>query len=305
MKLPAAVKIVEVGPRDGLQNEKGAVPTEAKVAFIEKLAEAGSRFIEAASFVNPKWVPRMADSAEVYRAIAKREDVVYSALIPNEQGLEAALAVGAREVAIFTAASDSFNLKNTNCTVEESFRRFAPVVRKALEANVPVRGYVSTCFGCPYEGEVPPARAADVAARLLEIGCYEVSVGDTIGVATPAAVERVLERLLAGIPPERLALHLHDTRGTALANVLTGLQMGIATYDASAGGLGGCPYAPGASGNVATEDLLYMLHGMGIETGIDLEKQRAAAAYMAGVLGRTLPSRYLAAGPWAPKGRAG
>jgi hydroxymethylglutaryl-CoA lyase len=290
-----AVKIVEVGPRDGLQNEKVVLPLEAKVSFITALSDAGLRVIEAGAFVSPKWVPQMADTAEVYAEIPKDPGVEYPVLVPNMKGLERAIDAGVKSVSIFTAASDTFNKRNINMTIDESFENYAPVVARAREENMKVRGYVSTAFGCPYEGDVAPEKVLEVCARLLDLGCYEVSVGDTIGVGTPMQVQGVIGMLLQVIPASRLAMHFHDTRGTALANTLAALEMGIATFDASAGGLGGCPYAPGASGNLATEDLVYMLDRMGIDTGVDMDRLIAASTIIAPYLDHPLPGRYLQA----------
>jgi hydroxymethylglutaryl-CoA lyase len=296
MRIPVdEVKIVEVGPRDGLQNEKSVVPTEAKVKFISALARAGLRVIEAGAFVSPKWVPQMADTAEVYRAIPKERGVEYPVLVPNMRGLERALEVGVRSISVFTAASETFNRRNINMSIDESFEAFAPVVRSATDSSIRVRGYVSTTLGCPYEGDVAPEKVLEVAARLLDLGCYEISVGDTIGVGTPLQVQGLLGLLLEVIPAKRLAMHFHDTRGTALANTLAALEMGIATFDASAGGLGGCPYAPGASGNLATEDLVYLLDGMGIETGVDLNRLASASNEIAPYLDHPLPGKALQA----------
>jgi len=293
---PGGVTVVEVGPRDGLQNEKGFVPTAVKVAFVEALAEAGLPVVETTAFVSPRAIPQLADSAEVFGRVKKRPGTRYPVLVPNERGMARALAAGAREIALFTAATDTFNVRNVNATVEESFARFAPVLARAKGEGLRVRGYVSTAFGCPYEGKVDPATAASVAARLFAAGCEEVSLGDTIGVAVPSQVTDVLGRTKeAGIPIERIALHMHDTRGTALANVVEGLREGVRVFDSSAGGLGGCPYAPGAAGNLATEDLLYLLHGMGWETGVDLEKVSAATQALASAIGRLPVSRVYAA----------
>ena len=289
------VKIVEVGPRDGLQNEKVTIPTQAKIDFITALSDAGLRVIEAGAFVSPKWVPQMADSAEVYRDIPKDPGVDYPVLVPNLKGLERAIEAGVQSIAIFTASSETFNKRNINMTIEESFANYAPVVARATAERIRVRGYVSTAFGCPYEGEVPPEKVLEVCARLLDLGCYEVSVGDTIGVGTPLQVQGVIGLLRDVIPASRLAMHFHDTRGTALANTLAAMEMGIATFDASAGGLGGCPYAPGASGNLATEDLVYMLDGMGIETGVSLGRLVQASSIIAPYLDHPLPGRYLQA----------
>jgi hydroxymethylglutaryl-CoA lyase len=296
MKIPVdSVKIVEVGPRDGLQNEKATVPTEAKVDYITTLADAGLRVIEAGAFVSPKWVPQMADTDEVYRNIPKDPGVDYPVLVPNMKGLERALDAGVKSIAIFTAASDTFNQRNINMSIDESFANYAPVAARALAERIRVRGYISTAFGCPYEGDVPPEKVLEVSARLLDLGCYEVSVGDTIGVGTPMQVQGVIGMLLQVIPAQKLAMHFHDTRGTALANTLAALEMGIATFDASSGGLGGCPYAPGASGNLATEDLVYMLDRMAIDTGVNLDRLVAASSIVAPYLDHPLPGRYLQA----------
>ncbi|MFN7987616.1 MAG: hydroxymethylglutaryl-CoA lyase [Thermoanaerobaculia bacterium] len=290
------VTVVEVGPRDGLQNERGFVPTEAKVAFVEALADAGLPSVETTAFVSPRAIPQLADSAEVFARVRKRPGTRYPVLVPNEKGMARALAAGAREIALFTAATDTFNLRNTNATVEQSFARFAPVVGLARAEGIRVRGYVSTVFGCPYEGRVDPAKAVAVALRLFEAGCEEVSLGDTIGVAVPSQVADVVGRLLeSGVPVARLALHMHDTRGTALANVVEGLREGVRVFDSAAGGLGGCPYAPGAAGNLATEDLLYLLHGMGFETGVDLPSVAEATRVLAEAIGRSPVSRVFAA----------
>jgi hydroxymethylglutaryl-CoA lyase len=287
------VDVVEVGPRDGLQNEKVTIPTEAKIDYITALADAGLRTIEAGAFVSPKWVPQMADTAEVYRNIPKDPGVDYPVLVPNLKGLERASDAGVTSIAIFTAASETFNKRNINMSIDESFENYAPVVQRARGEGMRVRGYVSTAFGCPYEGDVAPEKVLEVCARLLDLGCYEVSVGDTIGVGTPVQVQSVTGILLQVIPPSKLAMHFHDTRGTALANTLAALEMGIATFDASSGGLGGCPYAPGASGNMATEDLVYMLEKMGIDTAVDLKLLVAASQIIAPYLDHPLPGRYL------------
>ncbi len=291
MPLPSRVALVEVGPRDGLQDEPGSVPTAAKVAFIDRLAAAGAPTIEAAAFVNPAWVPQMADAEEVFAGIAQRPGVRYSALVPNLRGLDRAIAAGVTEVAVFAAASETFSQRNINQTIEQSLETYAAVCARALAAGVRVRAYVSTAFGCPFEGDVPPARVARVATALLKMGAFEVAVSDTIGVAHPGQVPRVLEAVAAGVPLDRIALHFHDTRGAALANVLTALGLGVTTFDASAGGLGGCPYAPGATGNLATEDLIYMLDGLGIHTGVDLDALVDASAGIEAALGHALPSR--------------
>jgi isopropylmalate/homocitrate/citramalate synthase len=289
------VKIVEVGPRDGLQNEKVTIPTQAKIDYITALGDAGLRVIEAGAFVSPKWVPQMADTAEVYRNIPKDPGVEYPVLVPNMKGLERAMESGVQSIAIFTAASETFNQRNINMTIEQSFENYGPVAIRAREEGIRVRGYVSTAFGCPYEGEVTPEKVLEVCARLLDLGCYEVSVGDTIGVGTPMQVQGVVGVLLQVIPHSRLAMHFHDTRGTALANTLAALEMGISTFDASAGGLGGCPYAPGASGNMATEDLVYMLESMAIDCGVDLNRLVQASSIIAPYLDHPLPGRYLQA----------
>ncbi len=272
MSYPKKVKIVEVGPRDGLQNESAIISLEDKVLLVENLASAGVKVVESGSFVSPKWVPQMADSSAVFEAIKRKSGVTYSALTPNLQGFEAAMQAGADEVAIFGAASEAFTLKNINCSIEQSLTRFEPVLAAAAERNVKVRGYVSCVMGCPYEGAIAPGKVAQVAKRLLEMGCYEISLGDTIGVGTPKATIDMLTEVTKHIPVEQLAVHFHDTYGQALANLLIALQMGISVVDSAVAGLGGCPYAKGASGNVASEDVIYMLHGMGIETGIDLDK---------------------------------
>jgi len=286
------VTVVEVGPRDGLQNEKSVVPSEVKIAFIDALSDSGLGVVEATAFVSPTAIPQLADGDDVFRRIVKRDGVRYPVLVPNEKGMARALAAGVREVAVFTAASETFNRKNINASIDESFQRFAPVVAAARANDVRVRGYVSCAFGCPYEGKVEPKKVAEVSARLVEAGCAEVSIGDTIGVGVPTQVPDVVgEAARAGVSKEALALHFHDTRGTALANVVEGLRQGIRIFDSSAGGLGGCPYAPGAAGNVATEDLLYLLHGMGYETGVDLEKVAGATRNLAVAIGRSPASR--------------
>src|SRR3954451_12904731 len=288
-------KIVEVGPRDGLQNEKVTIPTQAKIDYITALSDAGLRTIEAGAFVSPKWVPQMADSAEVYANIPKDPGVDFPVLVPNEKGLDRAIEAGVKSIAIFTAASDTFNKRNINMTIDESFANYAPVAVRARAEGIRVRGYVSTAFGCPYEGDIAPERVLEVVARLLDLGCYEVSVGDTIGVGTPMQVQGVIGFLLQVVPAGKLAMHFHDTRGTALANTLAALEMGVATFDASSGGLGGCPYAPGASGNMATEDLVYMLEKMGIDTAVVLNLLVASPQIIAPYLDHPLPGRYLQA----------
>ena len=286
MPLPQHVKIVEVGPRDGLQNERQFVPTEVKVALIEKLADAGLTAIEATAFVSPKWVPQMADSAAVLTGIQRRPGVAYPVLTPNRQGFEAALAAGATEVAVFGAASETFSRKNINCSIAESLKRFRPVIETAQQHGVKVRGYVSCVLGCPYEGPVAPEQVAVVAGALYAMGCYEVSLGDTIGVGTPGQTQRMLAAVAKQAPLDKLAGHYHDTYGQALVNIYASLEMGMTVFDASVAGLGGCPYAAGASGNVATEDVIYMLDGLGIETGVQLEALVDAAAFISAALGR-------------------
>ena len=293
--VPRRVTVVEVGPRDGLQNEAAPLTVADRVAFCERLLDAGLQVVEIGAFVSPRWVPQMAGSDEVVRRVGRRPGAKTPVLVPNRQGFEQARAAGVKEIAIFTAASETFNKKNINATIDESFQRFAEFVPEAVNEGFWVRGYVSTCFGCPYEGTVKPAKVMEVARRLLEVGCHEISIGDTIGVGVPSQVTDLMGQLKEDVPARALAVHFHDTRGTALANVLAALETGIATVDSSAGGLGGCPYAPGASGNLATEDLLYMLHGMGIETGVDLGRVAAASRAIAPRLGHPLPSRYLQA----------
>lgn len=286
------VQIVEVGPRDGLQNERVRIPTAKKVSFIEALADAGLQRIEVSSFVHPKVIPQLADAEQVFQKLRPRPGVRYSALVPNMHGLERALAAGVREIAIFTAASDTFVRHNIRMTLAESLSHFAPVVARAKREGLEVRGYVSTVFGCPYEGKVAAEQGIAVAQKLLDLGCDELSIGDTIGVATPGDVERWLGVALKALPLQCIALHFHDTRGTALANVMVGLQHGVRIFDATAGGLGGCPFAPGASGNLSTEDLIYALHGMGYATGVDLDKLILASHLIAGQIDHLLPSRY-------------
>ncbi len=271
MSLPSRVKIYEVGPRDGLQNEKQNIPTDIKVEFIERLAETGLVMIEATAFVSPNAIPQLADHAEVMERLNYKDGVTYPVLVPNEIGMESALKLGAQEVAVFTAASEEFSQKNINASIEDSLARFESVMALAKEANIKVRGYVSCVMGCPYEGDISPKKVSDIAAKLFEMGCYEISLGDTIGTGTQEKTHIMLEDVRSVIPPENLALHFHDTYGRALDNLRTGLEMGIATIDSSVAGLGGCPYATGALGNVATEDVLYMLHGLGIETGVNLK----------------------------------
>ena len=291
MNLPRSVRLVEVGPRDGLQNEKQPVDTGTKVELIARLGAAGLQAIEAASFVSPRWVPQMADGAEVMARIRRLPGVEYPVLVPNLKGFEAALAAGARDVAVFAAASESFSRKNINCSVAESLERFEPVVEAARAAGVRVRGYVSCVLGCPFEGDVAPEAVAHVAGALFVMGCHEISLGDTIGVGTPGKTRRMLDAVALRVPLDRLAGHYHDTYGQALVNIYASLQAGVATFDASIAGLGGCPYAPGASGNVATEDVVYMLEGLGIETGIRLDALVETAAWICARIGRRCDSR--------------
>jgi hydroxymethylglutaryl-CoA lyase len=295
MKVPPAVTIVEVGPRDGLQNERAQVSTADKVALVDRLTEAGHRVIEVSSFVSPKWVPQMADATAVCAGITRRPGVRYTALVPNRQGLERAIAAGVSEVAIFSAASETFSRRNINQSIDDSLVTYADVCREAAAAGVKVRGYLSTCFACPYEGPVAPSRVADVAGRLLDLGVFEVAISDTIGAAHPGQVPVVLDAVTPRVPLHQLALHFHDTRGTALVNVLAGLDYGVTTFDSSCGGLGGCPFAPGAAGNLATEDLLYMLNGLGIHTGVSLDLIAAASRAIEAKLDHKLPSRVLQA----------
>ena len=294
--LPDRVTVYEVGPRDGLQNEAETLSVDVKVDFVNRLTEAGLPAIEVGSFVSREAIPQLADTEEVFRRIRRASGVRYPALVPNEKGLERALAAGVLEIAVFTAASETFNRRNINAGVDESIERYQPVVDRARREKIRVRGYVSTAFGCPYEGAVPAEAVREVVQKLLDLPVDEISIGDTIGVATPAGVYDVIETLYdAGVTRAVLALHFHDTRGTALANVYAGLECGVTTFDSSAGGLGGCPYAPGASGNLATEDLLYLLQGLGIETGVSLPGVVEASKALAAELGRRPPGRYLAA----------
>ncbi len=295
-QLPKTVSVYEVAPRDGLQNESALVPTHAKVRLVDALIDSGIRRVEVTSFVSAKWVPQMADADEVSTMLARRPGVTYSALCPNRRGLDRALAAGVDEVAVFASASETHNLKNVNKSLKATLAAFEGVVGPALASGLKVRAYVSTVWGCPFEGEVDVERAIAIAEELLGRGCYQVSLGDTIGVGTPVQTQRILEAFLARIPAPKIALHLHDTRGTALANVLVGLEMGVTTFDASIAGLGGCPYAPGAAGNLATEDLVYTLAGMGIETGIDLDKLWEAGKVAEAVVGRSLPGKVHKAG---------
>ena len=284
--LPTQVKIVEVGPRDGLQNEKVQISAEDKIALIDQLADAGVNYIESGSFVSPKWVPQMATSTDVFNGIKRKEGVTYAALTPNMKGFEAAMAVNANEVAIFGAASEAFSQKNINCSIEESLQRFEPIMQAAKAANIPVRGYVSCVVGCPYDGFIEPEQVAMVAEKLYNMGCYEISLGDTIGVGTPASVAKMIQAANTRVPMNKLAVHFHDTYGQALTNIYTALQAGVMVVDSAIAGLGGCPYAKGASGNVATEDVLYLLNGLGIETGIDFDKLLAAGWFISDKLGK-------------------
>jgi hydroxymethylglutaryl-CoA lyase len=291
MRLPKRVRMVEVGPRDGLQNEPQTVPAAMKIALIERLSAAGLPVVEATSFVSPKWVPQMADAAEVMAGIARKSGTAYPVLVPNLRGFEAALAAKAEEVAVFAAASESFSRRNINCSIAESLERFQPVMAAAKQAGLRVRGYVSCVLGCPYEGAVEPAKVAEVSLRLAEMGCYEISLGDTIGVGTPGRAQAMIEAVAGKLPREQLAVHFHDTYGQALANILAALECGIAVVDSSVAGLGGCPYAPGAGGNVASEDVLYMLQGLGIDTGVDLEALIEAGRFISERLGRQPASK--------------
>lgn len=285
------IKIVEVGPRDGLQNEKQMVPAAIKIELINRLAACGLPVVEATSFVSPKWVPQMADASEVLAGITQKPGVSYPVLVPNVQGLERALAAGVQEIAVFTAASDGFTQKNINCTVAESLTRLHPVIEQARARNIRVRAYVSTVLGCPYQGEVAVSEVVRVSRALTDMGCYEISLGDTIGIGTPKKAREMLRAVAAEVPMAQLAVHFHDTRGTALANVLACLEEGVRIADASVSGLGGCPYANGASGNAATEDLIYMLHGMGFETGVDPEKLLDISRWISQQLGREPASK--------------
>jgi hydroxymethylglutaryl-CoA lyase len=290
-QFPKSVKIVEVGPRDGLQNEKGVISAADKIKFIDLLSDTGLKTIEATSFVSPKWVPQLADADEVYKGIQKKPGVNYPVLVPNEKGMERALAAGVKEIAVFTAASESFNQKNINATIAESIERFKPVMAMAAKHSIKVRGYISTVIGCPYEGAIKPEAVARVAKDLAAIGCYEISLGDTIGVGTPLKAQAMLKAAAAEVPMDRLAVHFHDTYGQALANIHACLELGVAVVDSSTSGLGGCPYAKGATGNVATEDVLFMLTGMDIETGVDMTKLLAAGSFISGLLKRVPESK--------------
>ena len=291
MSLPQSIKIVEVSPRDGLQNESQVIAVNDKVQLINDLRTAGVKHIEVTGFVSPKWVPQLADAQEVASQLAPDEDVVYSALTPNMKGFEAAMDAGIKEVAVFTAASETFNQKNINCSIEESFERFTPILEQAKQQDIKVRGYVSCVLGCPYEGDIDPEQVAAVSEKLFAMGCYEISLGDTIGVGTPLKAQRMFSQVSKRIPTNSLAVHFHDTYGQALANILACIQEGARIIDASVAGLGGCSYAPGASGNVSTEDVVYMLHGMDIKTGIDLDKLISAGQNISKVLGRSVNSK--------------
>ncbi len=291
MQLPESVKIVEVGARDGLQNEPTTIPSEIKLELIQRLADAGLPTVEATAFVSPKWVPQMADHDTVLRGIRRKPGVNYPVLTPNLKGYENAVAAGAEEVAVFGAASESFSRKNINCSIDESLERFAPVMEKAAADGVRVRGYVSCVLGCPYEGDIAPATVAHVAETLYSMGCYEISLGDTIGVGTPVKAQRMVDAVAERVPMDKLAAHFHDTYGQALANLLAVMQLGVGTVDSSVAGLGGCPYAKGASGNVATEDVVYMLNGMGIQTGVELDALAATGRWICKQLGKPPASR--------------
>ncbi len=291
MSLPQAVRIVEVGPRDGLQNEAVLVPAPVKRHLIQLLIDSGLKTIEVGSFVSPRWVPQMADTADILASLPRDNGVRYPVLVPNAQGMAAALAAGATEIAVFVAASESFSRKNINCSIDESFVRLIQVAETAAKLHIPVRGYISCVVGCPYEGEIAPGAVASVAARLLEMGCYEISLGDTIGVGTPVKVQAMIDGVAAHVPVGQLALHCHDTWGQALANIFAGLERGVAVVDSAVAGLGGCPYAKGASGNVATEDVVYLLNGLGIDHGVDLGAVALAGRYIMGELGRSSQSK--------------
>jgi hydroxymethylglutaryl-CoA lyase len=294
--LPDRVSVYEVSPRDGLQNEPVVVPTATKRRLIEALATSGLSRIEMTSFVSPKWVPQLADAEELASMVERKSSVTYSALCPNQHGLERAIAAKIQEIGVFISASETHNKKNVNKSIDETLSVFAELVASAQKANVAVRGYVSTLWGCPFEGKIDPRRGLQIARKLIDFGCYQVSLGDTIGVGTPVQTQEILRMFLAELRPEQIALHLHDTRGTALANVLVGLECGVRDFDASVGGLGGCPYAPGAAGNLATEDLVYALHGMGVQTGVDLDRLWEAGRVAESVVGRPLPGKVHQAG---------
>jgi hydroxymethylglutaryl-CoA lyase len=297
MDLPRSVRVVEVGPRDGLQNEPGSVPTETKIAFIDRLSATGLAAIETTAFVSAKWVPQMADNAQVMASITRKAGVSYPVLVPNMQGFQAAVKAGATEIAVFAAASESFSQKNINCSITDSLERFHPVIEAAKKSHIAVRGYISCVLGCPYEGDITPEAVTRVAAALFRMGCYEVSLGDTIGVGTPGRAQILIDAVATEVPREHLAGHFHDTYGQALANILACMERGIATFDSSVAGLGGCPYARGASGNVASEDLLYMLHGLGVETGVDLDALVDTGRFISKALGRRSASKVALATP--------
>jgi hydroxymethylglutaryl-CoA lyase len=290
-QLPKAVKLVEVGPRDGLQNEAKTILTDVKIDFINQLSETGLSVIEVTSFVSPKWIPQLADQKEVYVGIHKKAGIVYPVLVPNMKGFENALSVGVKEIAVFTTPSETFCMRNTNCNVADSLKNIAEVIAAAIQHQIPVRGYLSCVLGCPYEGDITPQAVAELAEKLMTLGCYEISLGDTIGVGTPGKTKMMLEAVMMKVPAAQLAVHFHDTYGQALANIYAALQCGIATVDSSISGLGGCPYAQGASGNVATEDVVYMLNGLGINTGVDLKKLIQVGRFITRVLGRQSQSK--------------